>query len=117
MKICQEAGVSPGALSRAQDAVPIVAENSSAYADRLVLVLLTMTANTFADTLQALFDVLGAEGSIPAETFLKLFGYLAEQDTELLAAADQLSIDLASETDVDYAKISGLETLKVQMMG
>lgn len=112
LSVAADTGISPGSLAKAQEAVPVVAENSLVYCNRVLLMLLTMTAGGLADTLHAVFDTFGDGGEMSADAFQLFFGYLAENDTELAGAVDQLQIDLAAETTVNFAKVSGTESLQ-----
>jgi hypothetical protein len=74
----------------------------------VLLLLLTMSCETFAGTMQGIFEVFGSSSSnsssvMPVPDFLALLGHLAAYDSDVSAALQQQVAEaLSGQLDIDY---------------
>jgi hypothetical protein len=74
----------------------------------VLLLLLTMSCETFAGTMQGIFEVFGSSSNnsssmMPVPDFLALLGHLAAYDSDVSAALQQQVAEaLSGQLDIDY---------------
>lgn len=104
---CQSAGISSETVQRVVAAGRI---NTSAAVSILevLLLLLTMSCDTFSATVQGIFEVFGSSNSkdsskVPVQDFLTLLGYLATYDSDITSQLQQeVSQRLSGQAYTDY---------------
>jgi hypothetical protein len=84
----------------------------------VLLLLLTMSCETFAGTVQGIFDVFGSSSDssssniVPVPDFLALLGHLAAYDSDVSAALQQQVAEaLSGQLDTDYKGLRAIPAL------
>jgi hypothetical protein len=83
----------------------------------VLLLLLTMSCETFAGTVQVIFEVFGSSNDsssnvLPVPVFLALLGHLTAYDSDVSAALQQQVAEaLSGQLDTDYKGLRAIPTL------
>jgi hypothetical protein len=88
----------------------------------VLLLLLTMSCETFAGTVQGIFEVFGSSNGsssssssssvLPVPDFLALLGHLAAYDSDVSAALQQQVAEaLSGQLDTDYKGLLAIPAL------
>jgi hypothetical protein len=113
---CQAAGIGDDTLQRVVAAGRIDASKAVNVLEVLLL-LLTMSCETFAGTVQGIFEVFGSSNDsssnvLPVLDFLALLGYLAAYDSDVSAALQQQVAEaLSGQLDTDYKGLKAIPAL------
>uniref|UniRef100_A0A383VWU6 RIIa domain-containing protein n=1 Tax=Tetradesmus obliquus TaxID=3088 RepID=A0A383VWU6_TETOB len=116
---CQAAGISDDTLQRVVAAGRIDTSKAVRVLEVLLLLLLTMSCETFAGTVQGIFEVFGSSSSnssrdnvLPVADFLALLGHLAAYDSDVSAALQQQVAEaLSGQLDTDYKGLLAIPAL------
>lgn len=115
---CQAAGISDDTLQRVVAAGRIDTSKAVSVLEVLLL-LLTMSCETFAGTVQGIFEVFGSSSSnssrdnvLPVADFLSLLGHLAAYDSDVSAALQQQVAEaLSGQLDTDCKGLLAIPAL------
>jgi len=116
---CQTAGIagetvkSVAAAGRVNTALPISILE-------VLLLLLSMSCESLADTIKGMFEVFG-QGTmqqLAVQDFLALLGYLAARDSEISNQLQQeVASALSSQASTDYSVVTGIPALADKLIG
>ncbi|KAF6252883.1 glycoside hydrolase [Scenedesmus sp. NREL 46B-D3] len=114
---CQAAGISHDTLQRVVAAGRIDTSRAVSVLEVLLL-LLTMSCETFAKTMQGIFEVFGSSRDgcsstvLPVSDFMALLGHLAAYDSDVSAALQQQVAEaLSGQLDADYRGLLTISAL------
>lgn len=113
---CQSAGISSDTLQRVIAAGHISTASAVSILEVLLL-LLTMSCDTFSTTVQGIFEVFGSTSSkdssqLPVQDFLKLLECLGTYDSDLSSHLQQeVSKRLAGQVNTDYKGLLAIPAL------
>lgn len=118
---CKAAGISEDTLQRVVAAGRIDTAKAVSVLEVLLL-LLTMGCETFAGTVQAIFDVFGStsgsgSSQLPVSDFLALLGHLAVYDSDISSQLQQqVSEALSGQLSTDYSGLLAIPALKDKLV-
>jgi hypothetical protein len=115
---CQASGISDDTLQRVVAAGRIDTSKAVSVLEVLLL-LLTMSCETFAGTVQGIFDVFGGNSGssstsnvLLVQDFLALLSHLAAYDSDVSAALQQQVAEaLSGQLDTDYKGLRAIPAL------
>lgn len=113
---CQSAGISTDTLQRVIAAGRVNTASAVSILEVLLL-LLTMSCDTFSTTVQGIFEVFGSSSSkdssqVPVQDFLKLLECLGTYDSDVNSQLQQeVSQKLTGQVNTDYKGLLAVPAL------
>lgn len=114
--LCQQAGIPRTTVEQVQEAAASHHDSSVVDLHNALLLMLGMSATSFAQLVKGIFEVFGTHSSLDKATFLKVAGYLPSIDSSFTQVVmKDLKTSLADTATLTFSALSSNPVLRERM--
>lgn len=112
---CQSAGISKDTVTKVIKASSVSTDAEVSVAE-MVLLLLTMSCESFTATVQGMFDVFGSNGQLDSQVFVQLLTFLGTRDSDIsLHVRQETAQALESLPMINYQALAAIPSLSAKL--